>query len=703
MNHAGQELVQPLKEAAVFLTWTKIDAQRWLLADEYGRLFFLMIILNNRDAVTEIKLNMIGITSRASVMVYLDSGYVFIGSHQGDCQVILIGDGSFNVVDTISSMAPILDLAIMDMGNREGGGQYSEYSSGQARIITGSGAFQDGSLRSIRSGVNMEELGSFDGMGIATSSITNLFALRSTSSGKFDDLLIMSFIDETRIFQFSSEWEIEEKDTYKSLALSEATLLALNLPNERVLQVCGFSVRIVDLESEMIISEWSPPAKGKITATSANTRYLAIAVGGIEAMILDIDDDLRVTATRTFDDQITCIHIPMFLADICIAGLWNSQSISLLKLSSLETVQEPIVSNDLISTPRSILLTHILPGLLPTLLVAMANGEVVTFSIDLDDSSFSVSDKKVVVLGTQPATLNILPRSDGYSSVFATCEHPSLIYASEGRIVYSAVAAPKLTYLCSFNSEAFPGAIALATANDLGIAFVGTERNTHVQSLHVQETVRRVAYSPTLRVFGLGTVGRTLQNGVEVIQSHFKLVDEVLFTELDTFLLNQDELVESVIRADITDNKSTVERFVVGTAYLDDQNDEARRGRIILFAVTVGQKLRMTTTIDVLGACRALGVVQGRIVAGLVKTVRFFAPLFKFSIFNHQLPGRNLLPVARDPPKGGHLPLCYGAYRYCGRKQPYRRRRYHEERLHNSIYPWQSRSPRLPRRNSTPF
>ena len=43
--------------------------------------------------------------------------------------------------------APILDFAVMDMGGRDGETQTNEYSSGQARLVTGSGGWEEGSLR----------------------------------------------------------------------------------------------------------------------------------------------------------------------------------------------------------------------------------------------------------------------------------------------------------------------------------------------------------------------------------------------------------------------------------------------------------------------------------------------------------------------------------------------------------------------------
>ena len=120
-----------------------------------------------------------------------------------------------------------------------------------------------------------------------------------------------------------------------------------------------------------------------------------------------------------------------------------------------------------------------------------------------------------------------------------------MIYGSEGQIVYSAVTAERASCICSFDSEAYPGAIAIATSEDVRIALVDTERTTHVQTLPVGETVRRIAYSTKLKAFGIGTIHRSLRGSQEVLKSHFKLADEVLFKELDTYELNEEELVKA--------------------------------------------------------------------------------------------------------------------------------------------------------------
>lgn len=614
-ENTRQEVSLTFNQATVFVTWEQIDNRSWLLADEYGRLYLCILLLGNAG-VTGFKIDEIGTTSKASVLVYLDNGYVFIGSHSGDSQVINIREGG-ELMQSLSNLGPILDFSIMDMGSRSVESQANEYSSGQARIVTGSGAFNDGSLRSVRSGVVMEDQGSI----VEMDHIIDLFALSATSESEYVNLLVVSLIEETRVFQFLPEGEIEEHEEYKGFSLSESTLLASNIPKGRLLQVTGASIHIIDSEDGIVTSSWSPNTAELIISASANDEYLAIAQGGTEVIIFLLSEDLNGRVSRMFDsdDQIACAHVPHFSNYFCVVGFWGGV-VAILKMGSLETIHNIVVSEEAVSVPRSILLVNILEGESPELLIAMSSGEVVTFTLSIKD--MSLSTKKVVVLGTQHAKFKVLPRGDsGLSNVIATCEHSSLIYESEGRIVFSAVTADEATCICSFNCEASPGAIAIATNSELKIAVLDTERTTHVQTLPLNETVRRVAYSSKLRAFGLGTVRRTLKENNEIIQACFKLADEIMFKQLDTYELDEDEIVESVIRADLLEESGEwVERFIVGTGSLVDR--QALSGRIVIFAVTSDRLLKVIAELPVSGACRALGVVEGRITIALDRTVR---------------------------------------------------------------------------------
>jgi DNA damage-binding protein 1 len=56
-DNANDMISRELEESTVFVAWEKVDSQRWLLADDYGRLFFLMFVLNNQGNVEDWKLD----------------------------------------------------------------------------------------------------------------------------------------------------------------------------------------------------------------------------------------------------------------------------------------------------------------------------------------------------------------------------------------------------------------------------------------------------------------------------------------------------------------------------------------------------------------------------------------------------------------------------------------------------------------------
>ena len=614
---------QPLREATMFAAWEQVDGQRWLLADDYGRLFFLMLILDSNNQVETWKLDTLGSTSRASVLVYLGAGITFVGSHQGDSQVVRISDGSLEVIQTLSNIAPILDFTIMDLGSRMSEAQTHEFSSGQARIVTGSGAFDDGSLRSVRSGVGMEELGILGDM----EHITDIWGLQVNSSGEFLDTLLVSFVNETRIFVFSPEGDVEELDHFLGLDLSEATLLAANLPRGKVIQVTERKLLAADIDSGMVMFEWAPSDNQIITAASCTADRLAVVVGGRILTVFGFNVDVKIDAQKDFgaDSQISGIELPPSLTGICIVCFPQAACISVLELDGLKELHQKSLGPIGEAFPRSVLVAEVLANDLPTLFVSMADGSVITFSFNATDMSLSGMDK--LTLGSEQPVFKKLPRGDGLYNVFATCENPSLVYGSEGRIIYSAVNAEGVSRVCHFHSEPYPESIAAATTSDLKIALVDKERTTQIQTLPIGSTVRRIAYSPSEKAFGIGTIQRKLVGGAEVVKSHFLLADEILFKRLDKFRLRQDELVESVIRAEFVagrDENGRVtfkDRFIVGTAYLDDEGEESIRGRILIFEVDNGRKLTQVAQRPVRGACRALALLGEKVVAALVKTV----------------------------------------------------------------------------------
>ncbi|KAJ5120870.1 Cleavage/polyadenylation specificity factor A subunit C-terminal [Penicillium bovifimosum] len=622
-DNANDVITRNLDEATVFVAWEKVDSQRWLLADDYGRLFFLSFILNNQGGIDDWKLEYLGKTARASVLVYLGGGMLFVGSHHGDSQVLRLDGSSFEVIQTLSNIAPILDFTIMDLGNRTNESQTHEFSSGQARVVTGSGAFDDGTLRSVRSGVGMEELGVLGEM----EHITDLWGLQTRSGSDFLDTLIVTFVDETRVFQFSPDGEVEEVDHFLGLSLTESTLLVTRLQGDRILQVTDRQVLVADTESEMVTFEWAPPSQKLITAASANEEHLVLVVSGQVVLSFDISGDPRLIADKDFgaDQQISGLTVPSTPTGVFIAGFPQSAQVSIVTIEDFLVLWRESLGPTGESFPRSVLVAEVLADAEPTLFISMADGSVITFSLYTQDYSLSKMHK--LILGSEQPTFKKLPKGNGLYNVFATCENPSLIYGSEGRIIYSAVNSEGPSRICHLNTEAFPDSIAVATEKELKIALVDKERTTQIQTLPMGSTVRRVAYSPSEKAFGIGTIDRKLEGGVEVIKSQFVLADEIMFRRLDALELKPDELVESVVRAELPAGKDedgkdiTKDRFIVGTAFSDEEREESIRGRILILEVDHGRKLSQVAELPVKGACRALAMMGGCVVAALVKTV----------------------------------------------------------------------------------
>lgn len=629
-------------QATVWSCWAQVDDLRWLLADDYGNLYFLMLVTRDGSLVKSWRLDYLGKASKASCLVYIDEGVVFVGSHSGDSQLVQVHEGGVDVLQTLPNIAPILDLQLMDLG-RGAESQTGEYSAGQARIVTTSGAWEDGSIRSVRSGVGMEEIGAIGDIPL----ITDLWALSTTGHGSQHDALLASFATETRVFKFDADAAVEEVDDFSNIDFSKPTLLAANLPDNKLLQVHDSGLRISDLESGMSVFQWSPTDSGaKITGACANGAHIiAVESGRIVHVFHTLGQDVSPTASKTFaaDSQISSVAVSDSHSNACVVSFWQTASLALLDLHSLETILTHSLGDPGSDVPRSILIANVLPGAAPTLFVSMADGTVVTFSFDT--TNLTLTGMNRILLGSEPVFLKPLPRtlSDGQEivNVFASCEQPSLIYASEGRMLYSAINSDQAARVCPFNSEAYPGAIAVASPDDLKLAIVDTTRTTQLQTLPVGETVRCIQYQPKLKMFGVGCVNRLMEvdgdQPREELRSSVKLADEVTFKEIHSISLGDREMVECITtfeqpaKGDNDDDTSMEDDshlFVVGTSISPEANaiNQEDKGRILVFEVNSRKReLTKLTELELRGACRNIAVADGFIVAGLVKVVALYA------------------------------------------------------------------------------
>lgn len=153
-------------------------------------------------------------------------------------------------------------------------------------------------------------------------------------------------------------------------------------------------------------------------------------------------------------------------------------------------------SSSNISTESSTITTYLLVGL--------GDGALITFELFQDSSLSSgvidIRNRRKVVLGTHPISLTMF-HNMGISCVFASCDRPTVISTRNKKIVFSVVNIPEVTGMVPFHSECFPGCLAFSSEGSLTIGNLDEIQKLHIQTIPLNESPSRIAYSPQCSLY----------------------------------------------------------------------------------------------------------------------------------------------------------------------------------------------------------
>ena len=201
---------------------------------------------------------------------------VFAGSALGDSQLLKLKaesdeTGNFvELLDSFPNLGPIVDFRVVDLDRQ-----------GQGQVVTCSGVGKDGSLRVIRNGVGINELAQLD-----LSGINGVWSLRKSPKEKYDHLLAVSFVGQTRFLTITGE-DLEETEI-QSFSSDEQTLFTGNVINDQIVQVTASGVRLVDPVTLQMNSQFKPPTAGKINVASCNQSQVLVSTGGGHLIYLEV-------------------------------------------------------------------------------------------------------------------------------------------------------------------------------------------------------------------------------------------------------------------------------------------------------------------------------------------------------------------------------------------------------------------------------
>ncbi|KAI7892669.1 mono-functional DNA-alkylating methyl methanesulfonate N-term-domain-containing protein [Mucor mucedo] len=584
------------------------QGSRILLGDAEGLLHLLTLsITDNRvDALCFIGL---GSISTPSCIVYLDNDVVFIGSTVGDSQLVHVkrtetstaeNGEILEVIDEFPNLGPIIDFCVADLDKQ-----------GQTQLITCSGVAKDSSLRIIRNGVGLNELAA-----IEISGVKGVWALRPLFNDEHDDMLVISFVNQTRLLQLRGN-AMTQLDHHSGIDLNSRTLVAANVLGDMVIQVTDCSVRLMDANGDgHLLDEWVPEERTQITVASVNPTQCVISIGYGRLIALQIlNKRLHLIGTTQLQNEISCIDIsPIdsetpFQSTVVAVGMWQNVGVCLIALPSLQLIAEETLAGTVM--PRSILMAKF--ENICYLLVALGDGQFYNFK--LDTRLGELSDKKRSFLGKLPIHLGTFT-SNGTTHVFAASDKPSVIHSRNKKLIYSNVNLKEVRCVTSFNSLSFPDAVALTTKDSLIIGQMEEIQKLHITKIPTIDTPRRITYQETSRSFGVVTeritsdpyTALTTTGGFEVLDDQtFKVLDRVYFKQFERPLAATSMAFEN-------DNN---EYFVVATGKDTDEFENDSVGRILVLQVTSLRTLRLVCQIKTDGMVDYIRPFNGKLLASV--------------------------------------------------------------------------------------
>jgi DNA damage-binding protein 1 len=679
--HNGTNVKQIAMNQTMMVTYDQVgpDPSRFLLADECGTLHVVVLSHEQEAAametgtqaeVTGLNMEVLGSTSIASTVSYLDNGVAFIGSSFGDSQLQKMGTNEDNgselqLLDSFVNLGPVVDFCVMDLDRQ-----------GQGQVVTCSGADKDGSLRVIRNGVGINEQAFIELAGIK-----GMWSLRPSFDSAFDKFLVQSFIDEIRILALEGE-EMEEleipgfEDT--------RTLYCGNIfVGDNIVQVTSTGVRLVSCSSLELVHSWAVPEGSKITVASGTPTQLLVALAGGSLVYLEVvGAEVKEVAKVQLEHEIACVDLtPLegaadeamvdveggvsssgsssgsaLRSSLCCVGMWTDICVVVLSLPSLAQLSREELGGEIL--PRSVLFATFESE--HYLLVALGDGILYTFNFDSSDGS--LSHRKKVSLGTQQVQLTpfrshgpaqtaatsiaaappappgssaapVVQQQQSQSHVFAASDRPAVLYSNNRKLLFSNVNVKGKNLMCPFHSEAFPDCLALASEEDLTIGTIDDIQKLHIRTVPLREQPRRICQHESSHTLVVCTVSKDRDSNEE--KNWVCLFDDQTFEELDRKEMDAVEHCCSVIDCVFAGDTTNQQLIAVGTAYAHEDEPEPVSGRVLVYEVTgegSDRKLTLSVEHSTRGAVYTLCAFNGLILAGVNSKVHVLRRTTRVSV-----------------------------------------------------------------------
>uniref|UniRef100_A0A6Q2Y5T6 DNA damage-binding protein 1 n=1 Tax=Esox lucius TaxID=8010 RepID=A0A6Q2Y5T6_ESOLU len=566
-------IAPPTIKQSTIVCHNRVDpnGSRYLLGDMEGRLFMLLLekeeLMDGAVVLKDLRVELLGETSIAECLTYLDNGVVFVGSRLGDSQLVKLNVDSNDagsyvaVMETFTNLGPIVDMCVVDLERQ-----------GQGQLVTCSGAFKEGSLRIIRNGIGIHEHASIDLPGI-----------------KEDAALYGEEVEETELPGFVDNLQ---------------TFFCGNVAHQQLIQITSGGVRLVMQDSKALVSEWKEPQGRNISVAACNSSQVVLAVGRALYYLQILSGELK-QIRYTQHKQVMCTQhkqgsyyllcalgdgaLFYFGLDLTTGALSERKKVTLgTQPTVLRTFRSLSTSNVFACSDR------------PTVIYS-SNHKLVFSNVNLKEVNYM-------------CPLN----SEGYPDSLALANNSTLtigtideiqklhirtvpLYESPRRICYQEV------------SQCFGVLSSRVEMQDASGTTAAVRPSASTQALSSSVS--------SSKLFPSSTSPHETSFGEEVEVHSLLVVDQHTFEVLHAHQFLQSEYALSMVSCRLGRDPSVY--FIVGTAMVYPEEAEPKQGRIIVFHYTDG-KLQTVAEKEVKGAVYSMVEFNGKLLASINSTVRLY-------------------------------------------------------------------------------
>jgi DNA damage-binding protein 1 len=454
---------------------TQADLLRVFISNSQGSLFQLKNSQGNDLDIVEV-----GQTSCATSIASLDHNYFYIGSKQGDSEVIRVssspeGLSYLESVQCFANLGPILDMV-----------HFKDAARSVSSVITCSGAEADGSLRYVRKGITVDIEAE-----VPIGKAVQLWSLRALNG--FYDRLVVGYLLETKVLRLTDDHL--KAETTGDIDRSQATLSIGNCADS-IVQITRESAAVFSVDDLALRKRWSPQdfQAASFSLAKVGPSHCVLIADSSHLITIDIAEGSSKQAD--LKEHVGCVEVSQ---DFIAYSLWSDKSLHILTTASLSQVWEAQL--DFSVVPRSLLLTTIEDQAL--LLCGLGDGKLVVFNLNS-------KVKTALQVGTQSLCMTALSISSR-PYIFIACEAPVILFSSQQRLVSTPVNISSASCAVPFyfrdspesvvsgapNCEDVKGAlhecIAVVSNEQLQLMTIEDVQKLSIFQVPVKHTVRRLA------------------------------------------------------------------------------------------------------------------------------------------------------------------------------------------------------------------